>query len=57
VNAFVPAMADRYVSAGASFVLVGADVAMLARASEALADRFIPAGSAGGEHDAPRASY
>jgi 4-hydroxy-2-oxoheptanedioate aldolase len=57
VNAFVPAMADRYVSAGASFVLVGADVAMLARASEALADRFIPASSAGGEHDAPRASY
>ena len=41
VNAFAPAVADRYLEAGASFVLVGADVAMLARASEALADRFI----------------
>lgn len=40
VNAFAPAVADRYFSAGASFVLVGADVAMLARASEALAERF-----------------
>ncbi|WP_173922292.1 HpcH/HpaI aldolase/citrate lyase family protein [Agromyces sp. Marseille-P2726] len=43
VNAFVPEAADRYLAAGASFVLVGADVAMLARASEALADRFIQA--------------
>ncbi|MDF2573251.1 MAG: 2-dehydro-3-deoxyglucarate aldolase [Agromyces sp.] len=41
VNAFAPAVADRYLEAGASFVLVGADVAMLARASEALAERFI----------------
>lgn len=52
VNAFDPAAADAYVEAGASFLLVGADVAMLARASEALAARWIPAadGSA-------RASY
>ncbi|MFF2389778.1 HpcH/HpaI aldolase/citrate lyase family protein [Agromyces sp. NPDC058104] len=41
VNAFVPADADRYLEAGASFVAVGADVAILARASEALAERFI----------------
>lgn len=41
VNAFAPDAADRYLAAGAAFVLVGADVALLARASEALADRFI----------------
>jgi 4-hydroxy-2-oxoheptanedioate aldolase len=40
VNAFDPAVADAYLAAGASFVLVGADVAMLARGSEALARRF-----------------
>ena len=43
VNAFVPAVADSYLEAGANFVIVGADVALLARASEALAARFIPA--------------
>ncbi len=42
VNAFDPATADGYISAGADFVAVGADVAMLARASESLAARFIP---------------
>ncbi|MCS3442018.1 HpcH/HpaI aldolase family protein [Microbacterium phyllosphaerae] len=52
VNAFDPSAADAYVAAGADFVAVGADVAMLARASEALAARFIPASD-----DAPRASY
>ena len=41
MNAFDPAVADRYLAAGASFVLVGADVALLARGSEALAARFI----------------
>jgi len=41
VNAFAPATADRYIAAGVDFILVGADVAMLARATEALADRFI----------------
>ncbi|MFG1926935.1 aldolase/citrate lyase family protein [Cryptosporangium sp. NPDC048952] len=40
VNAFDPAVADGYVAAGASFVLVGADVAVLARAAESFADRF-----------------
>jgi 4-hydroxy-2-oxoheptanedioate aldolase len=54
VNAFAPAAADRYVEAGASLVLVGADVALLARASEALADRFIgnATGSIGNAADA-----
>lgn len=41
VNAFAPATADRYIAAGVDFILVGADVALLARGSEALADRFI----------------
>jgi 4-hydroxy-2-oxoheptanedioate aldolase len=42
VNAFDPAVADAYVAAGASFVLVGADVVLLARGSEALAALFVP---------------
>ncbi len=41
VNAFDPATAERYAAAGAAYVLVGADVTLLARASEALATRFI----------------
>lgn len=41
VNAFNPIAAQRYVDAGASFLLVGADVALLARGSEALAARFV----------------
>jgi 4-hydroxy-2-oxoheptanedioate aldolase len=44
VNAFDPAAAQAYLDAGASFVLVGADVALLARGSEALADRWAGAG-------------
>jgi 4-hydroxy-2-oxoheptanedioate aldolase len=52
VNAFDPSAADSYITAGADFVAVGADVAMLARASEALATRFIPASD-----DTSRASY
>lgn len=52
VNAFDPATADRYRDAGAAFVLVGADVTLLARSSEALADRFI-----GGGSDAVRSAY
>lgn len=43
VNAFDPAAADAYIAAGADFVAVGADVALLARSSEALAARFITA--------------
>jgi 4-hydroxy-2-oxoheptanedioate aldolase len=52
VNAFDPSAADAYIAAGAEFVAVGADVAMLARASEALASRVIPASDG-----ATRASY
>ncbi|MRG60468.1 2-dehydro-3-deoxyglucarate aldolase [Agromyces sp. CFH 90414] len=55
VNAFVAADAERYLEAGASFVAVGADVALLARASEALADRFI--GDAAGGDASDRPSY
>ena len=51
MNAFDPAAADAYLAAGADFVAVGADVALLARASEALAARFIAADGAA------RASY
>jgi 4-hydroxy-2-oxoheptanedioate aldolase len=61
VNAFVPEDADRYLAAGADFVAVGADVAIVARASEALADRFIPADAAdsteSADSDTPRAGY
>lgn len=46
VNAFAPATADKYIAAGVDFILVGADVAMLARSTEAIADRFINTGSA-----------
>lgn len=45
VNAFDAAIADRYIAAGASFVLVGADVALLARGSESLAARHRPGSS------------
>lgn len=51
VNAFDPTLAEAYLAAGAAFVAVGADVALLARASEQLAARFI------GTPDADRASY
>ena len=63
VNAFAPALAERYLAAGASFVLVGADVALLARGSEALAQTYITdravsgAASALEPDQAPRASY
>jgi len=57
VNAFVPATAERYLAAGANFVLVGADVAILARASEGLAQKYIldRAESASLAESAPRA--
>ncbi|GCE77324.1 HpcH/HpaI aldolase family protein [Cellulomonas biazotea] len=42
VNAFDPVLARAYVEAGASFVLVGADVTLLARGSESLARLFAP---------------
>ena len=52
VNAFDPEAAQAYVDAGAGFVLVGADVAILARSSEALAARWVD-----GEGHSGRASY
>jgi len=51
VNAFDPALAREYTAAGARFLLVAADVALLARASEAVAAEW---GSAPAED---RASY
>ena len=41
VNAFNPGTAEHYLANGASFILVGADVALLARGSEALAAKFV----------------
>jgi len=55
VNAFSPPAAHAYLAAGAAFVLVGADVALLARGSEALAAAYIAAEPAD-DDDAP-ASY
>ncbi|MDY6054946.1 HpcH/HpaI aldolase family protein [Micrococcus sp.] len=52
VNAFDPEQAEAYAAAGADFLNVGADVALLARAAEALADRWCPAAApqgSGGE--------
>jgi 4-hydroxy-2-oxoheptanedioate aldolase len=40
VNAFNEMIARRYLAAGAGFVLVGADVALLARGAEQLADKY-----------------
>lgn len=57
VNAFDPAMARRYLAAGADFVLVGADVAILARASEKLADDFISSPEQGSSDAAFVPSY
>jgi 4-hydroxy-2-oxoheptanedioate aldolase len=59
VNAFDPATAERYAAAGAAYVLVGADVTLLARASEALADRFIGGSDrpVGGEEAKAPADY
>ena len=45
VNAFAPEQARDYAAAGADFVNVAADVAILARATEALADTWCPAPS------------
>lgn len=52
VNAFAPATARAYIDAGVDFLLVQADVSLLARASEALAAEWI----GGGAGSAP-ASY
>lgn len=47
VNAFVQSTAHRYLDAGVDFLLVGADVALLARGSEALASTYIRPEAAG----------
>ncbi|MGI5219223.1 HpcH/HpaI aldolase family protein [Nocardia sp. CA-290969] len=52
VNAFDPVAARDYAAAGARFVLVGADVALLARASEELAGTYLASTA-----QAPRTSY
>ena len=41
VNAFNPDTAKHYLANGADFILVGADVALLARGSEALAKQYV----------------
>ena len=41
VNAFNPSTAEHYLANGADFILVGADVALLARGSEALAKQYV----------------
>lgn len=51
VNAFDPTAAHGYAAAGARFILVGADVALLARGSEQLAQTYIAS-----TDPAPRAS-
>jgi 4-hydroxy-2-oxoheptanedioate aldolase len=56
VNAFNEDTARDYLAAGTAFVLVGADVALLARGSEALAAKFIPQAPALEPAEAP-ASY
>lgn len=53
INAFDPNLAASYIDAGIDFILVGADVAILARQSERLAATFIGDGENGPE----RASY
>lgn len=57
VNAFGPAMARRYIDAGADYILVGADVAILARASEKLAEDFIGSHDQGSSTATVRRSY
>lgn len=51
VNAFVEAQARHYINAGADFVNVGADVALLARGTESLVTTYI--GDAANAHGTP----
>ncbi len=41
LNAFDPELAHRYLAAGADFILVGADVQLLAKGSDALAATYL----------------
>lgn len=52
VNAFAEPVANRYLELGVDFIAVGADVALLARGSEALARTYIPSTA-----DDPGTSY
>ena len=56
INAFDPALAHGYLDQGVDFILVGADVALLARQSEGLAALFIDE-RAGREPEAEPTSY
>ena len=42
VNAFDPKQAQAYLDAGADYILVGADVSLVARGSEAFASQWVP---------------
>ncbi|WP_084079140.1 HpcH/HpaI aldolase/citrate lyase family protein [Demequina sp. NBRC 110057] len=57
VNAFVPSQAREYVEAGARFVLHAADVAILARATEAVAAEWGEPEDPAGASAEPTASY
>lgn len=57
VNAFAEATARRYLDAGVNFILVGADVALLARATEALARTYLPPSGSAEEPVTRVASY
>lgn len=57
VNAFNPDTARHYLDSGARFILVGADVALLARGSEALAASFVPPTDVDTDDSASPASY
>ena len=57
VNAFNPDTARHYLDAGANFILVGADVALLARGSEALAARYVQAANTKPADGGAPASY
>ncbi len=48
MNAFDPTVAREYVAAGASLVLVAADVSVLARAAEGIAGLWADGAAAGG---------
>ncbi|MFY9262089.1 MAG: HpcH/HpaI aldolase/citrate lyase family protein [Actinomycetaceae bacterium] len=53
INAFDPTLAKQYLADGIDFILVGADVALLARATENLADQYL----GGNTEGVTRASY
>ncbi|MHA7986305.1 HpcH/HpaI aldolase family protein [Rathayibacter sp. CAU 1779] len=57
VNAFDPDAARSYADAGASFLLVGADVGLLARGSEGFAAQWVPDPGPADRDPADRPSY